>query len=126
MRKVVLFGMILLGLLICGFAAASPGWGQPFMLDGSYWREISYDAKVGYIKGVGNMADYECQATVDKKGRSYCVGNTLVQELKDKPIDTVVKEIDQYYKENPDKLNSTVLEVLLRRAATLCPPETKK
>lgn len=120
------FGLILLGCLFFGLGIATPGWGQPFMLDGSYWSEISYDAKVGYVKGVGNMADYECQAAADKKGRSYCVGNMLVQELKDKSIDTVVKEIDQYYKENPDKLKTTVLEVLLRRATKLCPPETKK
>ena len=50
----------------------------------------------------------------------------LVQELKEKTIDTVVKEIDQYYKENPDKLKTPVLEVLVRRATQLCPPETTK
>lgn len=126
MRKVVSLGVILLGCLICGLGLTSPGWGQPFMLDGSYWSEISYDAKVAYVKGVGNMADFECQASVSKKGRTYCLGNTLVQELRDKSIDTVVKDIDQYYKENPDKLKTSVVEVLLRRASKLCPPETTK
>jgi hypothetical protein len=126
MRKVVPLGLILLGCLICGLGLASPGWGQPFMVDGSHWSEISYDAKVAYVKGVGNMADFECQAAVSKKGRSFCLGNTLVQELKDKTIDTVVKEIDQYYKENQDKIKTSVIEVLLRRASKLCPPETTK
>ena len=62
MRKVLPCGLILLGCLICGLGLASPGWSQPFMLDGTHWTDISYDAKVTYVKGVGNMADFECQA----------------------------------------------------------------
>ena len=126
MRKVVPFGLILLGVLICGLGMTSPGWGQPFLLDGTHWTEISYDARVTYIKGVGNMADFECQAGAPKQSRSYCIAMMLVQELKEKSIDSVVKEIDQYYKENPGKLNTPVLEVLVRRATKLCPPETTK
>ena len=126
MRKVVPFGLILLGVLICGLGMTSPGWGQPFLLDGTHWTEISYDARVTYIKGVGNMADFECQAGAPKQSRSYCIAMMLVQELKEKSIDSVVKEIDQYYKENPDKLKTPVLEVLVRRATKLCPPETTK
>jgi hypothetical protein len=126
MRKVVPFGLILLGWLIFGLGTAAPGWGQAFLLDGTHWTDISYDAKVTYVKGVGNMADFECQADGPKKGQGYCIAYMLVQELKDKTIDSVVKEIDQYYKENPNTLNTTVLEVMLRRATKLCPPETKK
>jgi hypothetical protein len=126
MRKVVPFGLILLGWLIFGLGTAAPGWGQAFLLDGTHWTDISYDAKVTYVKGVGNMADFECQADGPKKGQGYCIAYMLVQELKDKTIDSVVKEIDQYYKENPNKLNTTVLEVMLRRATKLCPPETRK
>ena len=126
MRKVVPFGLILLGVLICGLGMTSPGWGQPFLLDGTHWTEISYDARVTYIKGVGNMADFECQAGAPKQSRGYCIAMMLVEELKYKSIDSVVKEIDQYYKENPGKLNTPVLEVLVRRATKLCPPETTK
>ena len=124
MRKVVLFGVILIGILILGTAAV--GWSQPFMLNGTNWSEISYDAKVGYVKGVGNMADFECQAGAFKQGRGFCLASTLCKELKDKSIDTVVNEIDQYYKENPGKTSTSVLEVMLRRANLVCPPETTK
>ncbi len=126
MRKVVLLGMTFMGILICGLAMASIGWGQPFMINGTHWSEISYDAKVMYVKGVGNMADFECQAGAFKQGRNFCLASTLVKELQAKSIDTVVKEIDQYYKENPNKLNTSVLEVMLRRANIVCPPETTK
>ena len=123
MRKVILCG-VLIGILTLGTAAV--GWSQPSLLNGTNWSEISYDAKVGYIKGVGNMADYECQAGAVKQGRIFCLASTLVQELKDKPIDAVVKDIDQYYKENPGKASTSVLEVMLRRANLLCPPATTK
>ena len=126
MRKVVPFGLILLGVLICGLGMASPGWGQPFLLDGTHWTDISYDAKVTYVKGAGNMADFECQAGAPKQSRGYCIAMMLVEELKYKSIDSVVKEIDQYYLENPGKLKTPVLEVLVRRATKLCPPETTK
>jgi hypothetical protein len=124
MRKVVLFGVILIGILIFGTAAI--GWSQPFLLNGTNWSEISYDAKIGYVKGVGNMADFECQAGALKQGRVFCLASALVKELKDKSIDTVVNEIDQYYKENPGKTSTSVLEVMLRRANMVCPPETTK
>ena len=123
MRKVILCG-VLVGILTSGTAAV--GWSQPSLLNGTNWSEISYDAKVGYIKGVGNMADYECQAGAVKQGRIFCLASTLVQELKDKPIDAVVKDIDLYYKENPGKASTSVLEVMLRRANLLCPPATTK
>jgi len=126
MRKVLPCGLILLGCLICSLGLTSPGWTQPFLLDGTHWTEISYDARVTYVKGVGNMADFECQTGAPKQTRSYCISMMLVQELKEKTIDTVVKEIDQYYKENPGKLKTPVLEVLVRRATQLCPPETTK
>ncbi len=123
MRKVILCG-VLIGILTLGTAAV--GWSQPSLLNGTNWSEISYDAKVGYVKGVGNMADYECQAGAFKQGRVFCLASTLVQELKDKSIDAVVKEIDQYYKENPGKASTSVLEVMLRQANLLCPPATTK
>jgi hypothetical protein len=123
MRKVIFCG-VLIGILTLGTAVV--GWSQPSLLTGANWSEISYDAKVGYVKGVGNMADYECQSGAVKQGRVFCLASTLVQELKDKPIDAVVKDIDQYYKENPGKASTSVLEVMLRRANLLCPPATTK
>jgi hypothetical protein len=126
MRKGISCMVILLGLLLCGLGALTPAWGQPSLLDGTHWSQISYDAKVGYVKGVGNMADFEVQSGNSKSARGYCLASMLVQEMKDKTIETVVRDINQYYQENPGDNKKTVLEVLLGRAAKLCPPETKK
>jgi hypothetical protein len=126
MRKVVLVGVTFVGILICGLATASVAFSQPFLLNGTHWSQISYDAKIMYVKGVGNMADFEVQAGALAKGRNFCLASTLVKELQDKTIDVAVKEVDQYYKDNPNMLNTSVLEVLLRRANQVCPPETPK
>jgi hypothetical protein len=33
--------------------------------------------------------------------------------------------VDQFYKDNPDKLKTSVIEVVLRQCTTVCPPEMK-
>ena len=126
MRTKAFFGTILFAVVLFSGALASPGWSQPFLLDGTHWTQISYDAKVTYIKGVGNMADFEVQADGPKTGQGYCIAYMMVQEFKDKSIDSVVKEIDRYYQDNPRDLSKPVLEVMIRRASKLCPPETTK
>ena len=90
-----------MGMLLCGLGTLTPAWGQPSLLDGTHWSGISYDAKVGYVKGVGNMADFEVQAGGSKTSRGYCLAYNLVQEMKNKTIEAIVKEMDQYYLENP-------------------------
>ncbi len=126
MRPPRWFGAVLVSLLLSSVIPATPGWAQPFFLDGTHWTNLSYDAKVTYIKGVGNMADFEVQAPGPKSGQGYCIAYMLVQEFKERTIDSVVKEIDAFYKENPNELYKTVLEVMIRRASKLCPPETSK
>jgi len=49
----------------------------------------------------------------------------LLQEFKDRTIDSVVKEIDAYYQKNPQDLKKPVLEVMIRHASQLCPPAKK-
>lgn len=116
----MLMGVILpLGLLV-------PGWGDqpPFMLTGQHWQHLTYEGKVLYVKGVGNMADFERQ--VSQPGRGRCLSEALAEELKTKTIDAVVKEVDRYYQDNPQALETPVLEVIIQRATSLCPPQEKK
>ncbi len=119
------YSVAMICFLVSGFLLVVTAWGQPFMLDGTHWQNISYDAKVTYIKGIGNMADFEVQADVSKDSRGYCIAYVLVQEFKERSIDSVVKEIDQYYKDNPQDLYKPVLEVMIRHASKICPPAKK-
>jgi len=125
MRPKVWFGVLLVSALISSLALTAPSWGQPFLLDGTHWTNISYDAKVTYIKGVGNMADLEVQSDGPRDSRGYCIAYMLLQEFKDRTIDSVVKEIDAYYQKNPQDLKKPVLEVMIRHASQLCPPAKK-
>ena len=55
--------------------------------------------------------------------RAACISKGLVDELKTKTIAQVVQEVDNYYKQNPAKMSTPVLEVILRNCTKLCPPE---
>jgi hypothetical protein len=113
----------ILGLALClALATASMAANQGFMWNGSQWKNLNPDLKVAYVKGIGNMADFE--AAADSTSRAACIARAFVDELKTKTIAQVVQEVDSFYKENPGKMSTSVLEVILRRCTQLCPPET--
>jgi hypothetical protein len=37
-------------------------------------------------------------------------------------VNQIIEQVDKYYQENPDKLSTSVLEVILMRCTTVCPP----
>jgi hypothetical protein len=88
--------------------------------DGKNWTQSSMDGKIGYIGGVGNLADFEVAAS---KGRSVCVSRAFVDEQKNQTVLQVVQTVDKFYRENPGKLDTSVIEVILRRCTSVCPPE---
>jgi hypothetical protein len=46
-----------------------------------------------------------------------------VDDLKKRTVMQIVQEVDRYFKENPGKLNTSVIEVVLKRCTSVCPPE---
>lgn len=114
----------LVGLtLILALAAVALAQGQgtkPQLWDGTHWKEFPREIKVAYIKGIGNMADFE--VAVSGKERAGCISAGFVDELKGKSIEGIVAEVDKYYKDNPGKLNTSVIEVVLRQCTALCKP----
>lgn len=117
--KVWIFSLVIV-LALAGGALGQEGQATGFLWDGSQWTQLSFDAKVGYIKGIGNLADFEKAAT---KGKTVCVSRAFADELKTKTINQVIEQVDKFYQENPGKLNTTVLEVIVRRCTSICPPE---
>jgi hypothetical protein len=110
--------VLLLGLTTVALAQQQ----KAFLWNGNNWTQVSFDAKAGYVFGVGNMADFETAAT---GGKVACISRAFTDELKTKTVDQIINEVDKYYKENPTKMETTVIEVILRRCTTICPPETK-
>ncbi len=115
-RTIVLFALMVV-LVMAGSALAQ---GKAALWDGKQWPEMPYDAKVGYVAGVGNMADFETAASKGKY--AAVVSRALSNELKTRTVGEIITQVDGYYKENPNKLYTTVLEVILMRCTTVCPP----
>jgi hypothetical protein len=89
--------------------------------DGTQWKVFPQEIKVAYIEGMGNMASFE--NTVGGGGRAACISRSFVEELKDKSVGQVITEVDKFYQENPGKLKTPVIEVVLRQCTKICPAE---
>jgi len=87
--------------------------------DGTQWKDLPQETKIGYVKGVGNLADYEMAASGRRAG---AVTRALDEQWKNKNIITIVQEVDKFYRENPQKLSMPVIEVMLRCCRGLAIP----
>lgn len=94
--------------------AALPAGAQGFLWDGSHWARSSQDGKLGYLWGLSNLADLEVSAAA-KAGTISAVSQAVRQEMQRATALELLEEVDRFYRENPDKYSTTVLEVLLRR-----------
>jgi hypothetical protein len=93
-------------------------------INGAHWTKWSNQDKLVYIRGLANWADFITEAQVERgKSAEFCISKVFVNELRAKSLGQVVAEADAYYQENPGKLNTSVIEVVLRRSTNACPPE---
>jgi hypothetical protein len=116
--KLLILGLVLV-FALTGVGLAAP----PKMMewDGTHWKELTLEIKTAYIAGMGNMASFE--TAMGGSGRAACLSRTFVDELKTRTVGQVIDEVDKFYKENPDKLSTPVIEVVLKRCTKLCLPE---
>jgi len=115
---------VLVLVMLCALGTASLAAEKGFLWDGTQWKDMTTDIKVAYVKGIGNMADFENAA--GGSGRAACISKGFVSELKTKTIAQVIAEVDKFYKENPTKLNLPVVAVILQRCTKLCAPTAEK
>ncbi len=113
---------ILAATLVLAFAVGVQAQ-TAFLWDGNHWQQVSPDGKAGYIFGLGNLADFE---TAANKGKAPCVSKAFVDELKSKTVNQIVQTVDKFYQDHPDKLKTSVIEVVLRQCTTVCPAEAPK
>ncbi len=123
MRKMIKNCLVGLALILALVGVVLAQGVKPEMWNGTHWKEFSKEIKVAYIKGIGNMADFE--VAVSGKEKAGCISAGFVDELKGKSIDSIVGEVDKYYKENPAKLNTSVIEVVLRKCTAMCKAEAQ-
>jgi hypothetical protein len=105
--------LLVAGIMVGALAATSPAvdTNQAFLWNGVHWQQVTTEGKAGYIFGIGNLADYEVAAS---KGRQLaCVSRVFVDEMKTKTVMQIIQEVDKYYQDNPGKLGTPVIEVIL-------------
>jgi hypothetical protein len=123
--------LLVVGVMVGALAGTAPAadTNQAFLWNGVHWQQVTTEGKAGYIFGIGNLADYEVAAA---KGRSLvCVSRVFVEEMKTKTVMQIIQEVDRYYQDNPGKLGTPVIEVVLGRFTKASPGqapagETKK
>jgi hypothetical protein len=96
------------------------------LINGTHWAKWSEDNKLVYIRGLTNWADFIAAAHGQKAQTwEFCISKVVVDELKAKSLGQIAADVDGYYKENPGKLDTPVIEVVLRRSTKVCPPEPR-
>ncbi|MHB8068314.1 MAG: hypothetical protein ACYDIC_10495 [Desulfobaccales bacterium] len=108
--------------LLLGLTTAALAADKAFLWDGANWSQVSGEGKAGYIFGIGNLADFENAAS---RGTGACVSRAFAAELKSKTVAQIVADVDKFYQDNPDKMRTSVIEVVLRQCTSVCPPEMK-
>jgi hypothetical protein len=120
------WGKIGLWLMILALAVATTLAAMPEaeMINGTHWTKWSEQDKLVYIRGISNWADFIVAAqSQGGKTWEFCVSKVFVDQLKHKTLGQVVAAVDAYYQDNPGKMNTPVIEAVLRRSTTVCPPE---
>jgi hypothetical protein len=123
--------LLSVGVIIGALAATAPSaeTNQAFLWNGVHWQQVTMEGKAGYIFGIGNLADYEVAAA---KGRKLAiVSRVFVDEMRTKTVMQIIQEVDRYYQDNPGKLGTPVIEVVLGQFTKASPApapvgETKK
>ena len=115
--------LLVVGVMVGALAAAASAvdTNQAFLWNGVHWQQVTMDGKAGYIFGIGNLADYEVAAAKDRK--QACVSRTFVDVMKTKTPLQIIQQVDRYYQDNPGKLDTLVIEVILGQLIKPSPVE---
>jgi hypothetical protein len=122
--------LFVVGVMASALGAPAPAVdNQAFLWNGVHWQQVTQEGKAGYIFGIGNLADYEVAASKERK--QVCVSRTFVDVMKTKTPLQIIQQVDQYYRDNPGKLDTLVIEVVLGQLSKAAPGgaqpgETKK
>jgi hypothetical protein len=75
---------------------------------------MSHDTKVAYIWGMGNLLEFEGALKEPPQAARKSFVPILLQGLRGKPINEVVRQIDAYYQAHPQQRQQPVVEAMFR------------
>ena len=118
MRKYFILGSILvmlIGLLMVEWspeASAAERIKAP-LLSGQTWIKMSPDQKAAYIWGAGDIIDLEQEfMEIYPELRRDSFVTKAVEGIGDVKINAIVINVDTFYKDNPDKVELSVIRVV--------------
>ncbi len=86
------------------------------VLKGDIWVKMSDDEKISFIWGVGHVISIQEVLGRDNPGlkENNMFVNKVIEahETRSLTMNEVSEQVDNYYKENPDKLDTSVMEVM--------------
>jgi hypothetical protein len=122
------YGRTALLVLLLVLVLASGAWGamkKAEMINGAQWAKWSEQNKLVYIRGICNYVDFDAAAQIQtmkrKSKRWFSISIGLAQVLKTKTLGQVVADIDNYYRNNPGNQDVSVIEVIFKHCAKMCP-----
>jgi hypothetical protein len=83
------------------------------LLTGKTWINMSQDQKSAYIWGAGDVIDLEqeiMEIYPELKRDSFVL--KAVEGIGDVTINDIVSSVDSYYRDNPNKINLSVIRVV--------------
>ena len=120
--KLLSTGFVIMIMLCCGVL---PSHAQETMelvaqempvLKGDIWVKMSDDEKISFIWGAGHIISIQEVLSRDNPGlkKHNIFVNKVIEahETKSMTMSEVAKNVDDFYKENPDKLDTSVIEVI--------------
>ncbi len=111
MARTMRLAAILTGFALLALPAAAED--IPFV-DGTMWKKSAPILKRTYLVGFSNLlsAEYAVQKTFGPPPDDQTAIQRLYEEIDEVTLDEAVARIDAWYKANPDKMDTTVVEVI--------------
>ncbi len=117
---------LLVPLLVLALAAGA--WAateNAEMINGVQWAQWTNQDKLVYIRGICNWIDFDAAAQTQTQARIgkhwFSLSLCVAKVLKTKSLGEIVADIDNYYRNNPGNRDLSVIEVILKHSAKVCP-----
>ena len=83
------------------------------VLTGDEWQTLRPDTKIAFIWGIGHVVTIE-EHVIQRHPELKREGFTakLAEGLRGVPMETIIQDIDSYYRKNPDDLDLPVMRVI--------------
>ncbi|MBI3077104.1 MAG: hypothetical protein HYY85_09010 [Deltaproteobacteria bacterium] len=107
-------GVLLLAIGLAGWHLIGSAESSPQLLTGELWQNMSPDAKVAFVWGIGNLVEFERAQTGASPAGSKSFLPLLTKGLSGKPINEVVRQVDAYYQAHPDQLKRPVVDAIFQ------------